>query len=62
MLDPCTGRLLNELAFRRRIFDYGCDESIRKTVWCYLLRVFNETMTMDDKNEYTIKANERYNE
>ncbi|CAF4817602.1 unnamed protein product [Rotaria sp. Silwood1] len=62
MLDPLTGRLLDEPAFRQRIFDNGCDESIRKIVWCYLLRVFNESMTNEDKNEYTIKAKERYNE
>jgi hypothetical protein len=62
MLDPSTGRLLDEQVFRQRIFDSGCDESIRKIVWCYLLRVFNESMTNDDRNEYTIKAKERYNE
>jgi hypothetical protein len=62
MLDPSTGRLLDEQAFRQRIFDSGCDESIRKTVWCYLLRVYNESMTNEDKKEYTIKAQERYNE
>ncbi|CAF1449603.1 unnamed protein product, partial [Adineta steineri] len=62
MLDPTTGRLLDEQAFRQRIFDNGCDESIRKIVWCYLLRVFNESMTNEDKTEYTMKAKERYNE
>ncbi|CAF3455582.1 unnamed protein product [Rotaria socialis] len=62
MLDPVTGRLLDEQAFRQKIFDNGCDESIRKIVWCYLLRVFNESMTNDDKKEYTVKATERYNE
>lgn len=62
MLDPVTGRLLDEQTFRQRIFDSGCDELIRKTVWCYLLRVFNESMTKDDRHEYTIKAKERYNE
>ncbi|UJR36590.1 hypothetical protein I4U23_029309 [Adineta vaga] len=53
MLDPSTGRLLDEQLFRQRIFDNGCDESIRKIVWCYLLRVFNESMTNEDKTEYT---------
>ncbi|CAF1081921.1 unnamed protein product [Rotaria sordida] len=62
MLDPLTGRLLDEQAFRQRIFDNGCDDCIKKIVWCYLLRVFNESMTNDDKNEYVIKAKERYNE
>jgi hypothetical protein len=61
MLDS-TGRLLDEQAFRQRIFDNGCEESIRKTVWCYLLRVFNESMTNDDKNQYIIKAKERYHQ
>ena len=62
MLDPSTGRLLDESAFRQRIFDAGCEESIRKTVWCYLLRVYNESMTNDDKTQYKVKAKERYNE
>jgi hypothetical protein len=62
MLDPTNGRLLDEQAFRQRIFDYGCDESIRKIVWCYLLRVFNESMTNEDKMEYAARAKERYNE
>jgi hypothetical protein len=62
MLDPSTGRLLDEQAFRQRIFDNGCEDSIKKIVWCYLLRVFNESMTHEDKNEYTLKARERYNE
>ncbi len=62
MLDPVTGRLLDEQAFRQRIFDSGCDESIRKTVWCYLLRLFNESMTKEDRKIYTVKAQERYNE
>ncbi|CAF1299255.1 unnamed protein product [Adineta ricciae] len=62
MLDPSTGRLLDEQLFRQRIFDHGCDESIRKIVWCYLLRVFNESMTNEDKSEYTHRAKERYNE
>lgn len=62
MLDPVTGRLLDEQAFRQKIFDQGCEESIRKTVWCYLLRVFNDSMTNEDKKEYIIKSKERYNE
>jgi hypothetical protein len=62
MLDPSTGRLLDEQAFRQRIFDNGCEESIRKTVWCYLLRVFNESMTHHDKKQYVTKAKERYHE
>ena len=62
MLDPSTGRLLDEPAFRQRIFDYGCEESIRKTVWCYLLRIFNESMTNEDKHQYILKAKERYNQ
>ncbi|CAM4764468.1 unnamed protein product [Rotaria magnacalcarata] len=61
MLDPVTGRLLDEQAFRQKIFDNGCDESIRKIVWCYLLRVFHESMTNDDKKEYMVKAEEHYN-
>ena len=60
MLDSSTGRLIDDQAFRQRIFDNGCEESIRKIVWCYLLRVFNESMTHEDKNEYTAKAKERY--
>ena len=60
MLDPVTGRLLDEPAFRQRIFDTGCEESIRKTVWCYLLRVYNESMTTDDRQQYKIKAKEGY--
>ena len=62
MLDPTTGRLLDEPAFRQRVFDTGCEESIRKVVWCYLLRVFNESMTSADRVEHTGKAKERYNE
>ena len=62
MLDPNTGRLLDEPAFRQRIFDSGCEESIRKIVWCYLLRVFNESMSNEEKNEYALKARERYKE
>ncbi|UJR09530.1 hypothetical protein I4U23_013767 [Adineta vaga] len=62
MLDPITGRLLNEENFRRRIYENGCEQSIRKIVWCYLFQIFNQTMTNDDKIQYTIKAKERYNE
>lgn len=62
MLDPNTGRLMDESAFRQRIFDDGCDESIRKIAWCYLLRVFNESMSHADKTDYTIKAKQRYTE
>lgn len=60
MLDPANGRLLDESAFRQRIFDSGCDKSIRDVVWCYLLRVFNETMTNEDKDQYKIKIKQRY--
>lgn len=62
MLDPGTGRLLDEQTFRQRIFDNGCEESIRKTVWCYLLRVYNESMTSDDRNQYKTKAKAQYHE
>lgn len=62
MLDPSTGRLLDEQLFRQRIFDHGCDESIRKTVWCYLLHVFNDSMSSKDTTEYTHRAKERYSE
>jgi hypothetical protein len=62
MLDSSNGRLLNEQTFRQRIYDNGCEQSIRKIVWCYLFRIFNQTMTNEDKIQYTIKAKERYNE
>jgi hypothetical protein len=62
MLDPSNGCLLNEQLFRQRIYDTGCEQSIRKIVWCYLFRIFNQTMTNEDKNQYIIKAKERYNE
>ncbi|CAF1117655.1 unnamed protein product [Rotaria sp. Silwood1] len=62
MLDPSNGRLLNEQLLRQRIYDNGCEESIRNIVWCYLFRVFNETMTNEDKTKYTIKAKEHYEE
>ncbi|CAF1397056.1 unnamed protein product, partial [Adineta ricciae] len=62
MLDPVNGRLLNEENFRRRIYENGCEQSVRKIVWCYLFQVFNQTMTNDDKVQYTIKAKERYQE
>ena len=62
MMDPSTGRLIDEVAFRQYVFDYGCDESIRKIVWCYLLRVFNESMSHEDKDQYVKKTRERYNE
>jgi hypothetical protein len=62
MLDLSNGRLLNEEAFRQRIYDTGCDQSIRKIVWCYLFRIFNQTMTNEDKIQYIIKAKERYHE
>jgi hypothetical protein len=62
MFDRTTGHLLDEHAFRQRIFDTGCDESIRKLVWCYLLRVFNESMTDDDKHRYVHQNQQRYGE
>jgi len=62
MLDSSNGRLMNEENFRQRIYDKGCEQSIRKIVWCYLFRIFNQTMTNEDKIQYTIKAKERYNE
>ncbi|CAF3787081.1 unnamed protein product [Adineta steineri] len=62
MLDSSTGRLLNEDLLRQRIYDNGCEQSIRKIVWCYLFRIFNQTMTNEDKIQYTVKAKERYNE
>ena len=62
MLDPTTGRLIDEAALRQRIFDDGCDDSIRKIVWCYLLRVFNESMSNADKTECAIKAKQSYHE
>ncbi|CAF2649969.1 unnamed protein product [Rotaria sp. Silwood2] len=61
MLDPSNGRLLNEQLLRQRIYENGCEESIRSIVWCYLFRVFNETMTNEDKTQYSIKAKEQYN-
>ncbi len=62
MLDSTNGRLLNEECFRQRIYETGCEQSIRKIVWCYLFRIFNPTMTNEDKFQYIIKAKERYNE
>ena len=62
MLDSSNGRLLNEQTFRQRIYDNGCEQSIRKIVWCYLFRIFNQTMTNEDKTQYINKAKERYNE
>lgn len=62
MLDPSNGRLLNEKLLRQRVYDSGCDESIRRIVWCYLFRVFTDTMTNDDKTQYHIKVTEQYNE
>jgi hypothetical protein len=62
MLDSSNGRLLNEHSFRQRIYDTGCEQSIRRIVWCYLFRIFNQTMTNEDKHQYIIKAKERYNE
>jgi hypothetical protein len=62
MFDISTGRLLNEELFRQRIYDTGCEQQIRKIVWCYLFRIFDQTMTNDDKIQYIIKARERYNE
>ncbi|CAF1043085.1 unnamed protein product [Rotaria sordida] len=62
MLDTTNGRLLNEQLLRQRIYEDGCEESIRSIVWCYLFRVFNETMTNEDKKQYLIKATEQYNE
>ncbi|CAF4174470.1 unnamed protein product [Rotaria magnacalcarata] len=60
MLDHSNGRLLNIHTFRQRIYDSGCEESIRSTVWYYLFRIFNETMTNEDKNQYQIKVREQY--
>lgn len=62
MLDSSNGRLLNEQLFRQRIYDTGCEQSIRKIVWCYLFRIFNQTMTNEDKVQYIVKAKERYKE
>lgn len=62
MLDTNTGRLLNEQIFRQRIYETGCEPSIRKIVWCYLFRIFNQTMTNEDKIQYITKAKERYKE
>jgi hypothetical protein len=62
MFDSSNGRLLNEESFRQRIYDTGCEQRIRKIVWCYLFRIFDQTMTNDDKIQYIIKAKERYKE
>ena len=60
MLDASTGRLSDERVFRQRVFDHGCDSSIRRIVWCYLFRVFDPLMTHADKAEYGIRATEHY--
>jgi hypothetical protein len=62
MFDTSTGRLLDEHQFRQRIFDDGCEPSIRHIVWCYLLRIFDSSMTYNDRQEYNMKAKQRYNE
>ena len=62
MFDSTTGRLLNEQTFRQRIYETGCEKSIRKIVWCYLFRIFDQTMTTDEKKQYVHKAQERYDE
>ena len=62
MFDASTGRLLNEPAFRERIFECGCEPSIRRVVWCYLFRIFDQSMTDDDRIQYGTKAKERYSE
>lgn len=62
MFEPSTGRLLNEQTFRQRIYETGCEKPIRKIVWCYLFRIFDQTMTNDEKKQYVNKAKERYDE
>jgi hypothetical protein len=62
MLEPSTGCLRDVQALRQRVFDHGCDESIRKLVWCYLLRVFNESMSTEDRTAHIAKLKQQYNE
>lgn len=62
MFDPLTGRLINESLFRQRIFEDGCETSIRRLAWCYLFRIFDQSMTNDDRKAYGIKTTERYAE
>lgn len=62
MFDASTGRLLNEQTFRQRIFECGCEPSIRRLVWCYLFRIFDPSMSDDDRIQYGIQAKERYAE
>lgn len=62
MFDTKTGRLIDPISFRQHTFDFGIDPSIRKLAWCYLLRVFNESMTYHDKDIYVKKSKERYDE
>ena len=61
MFDSTTGRLLDENLFRQRIYETGCEQRLRKIVWCYLLRIFDSYMTNDDKKLYIDKARDRYN-
>lgn len=60
MLDPTNGRLLDENLFRQRIYETGCEDRIRKLVWCYLLRIFDAYMTNDEKMEYINRAKDHY--
>lgn len=57
-----TGQLLNETVFRQRIFQTGCEPSIRHTVWCYLFRVYDRSMTRNDRIQYGVRAKQRYAE
>lgn len=61
MFDSSNGRLINENLFRQRIYETGCEQNIRKIVWCYLLRIFNSYMTNDDKVRYMNNARDQYN-
>ena len=60
MFDSSNGRLLNEQLFRQRIYDNGCEQSIRQIVWLYLFRIFNQAMTNQDKIQYVMKSTKRY--
>ena len=60
MFDSTNGRLLDENHFRQRIYETGCEESIRKIVWCYLLRMFDSYMTNEEKMDYIRRAKDRY--
>lgn len=60
MFEHSTGRLINEPLLRQRVFESGSDPSIRHVVWCYLFRVYDRSMSSDDRAQCAIKNTERY--